>query len=205
VCKQVNSNAFVSRFPFETETSTGLEWFAIQVKCRYEERIASVLLDKGFETLAATLKVKTADAGCGKSRALFPGYIFGRFDALYRMPILVTPGVQAIAGFGKRPSPVDANEIAAIRKVLESGEPVEPCTYLEAGDLVEITRGPLTGMRGLLFQQRSSYRIVLSVSLIQRSIKVEVPQNAVMPLRRRPQTVMANHSRSSPAALSSVS
>src|SRR5665213_2020004 len=106
----------------EQKASRGLEWFALQVKCRYEERIASVLLDKGFEALPATLKaaLKTRKSGYSESRALFPGYIFGRFDALYRLPILVTPGVQAIVGCGKLPTAVDDGEIAAIRQVLES-------------------------------------------------------------------------------------
>jgi transcriptional antiterminator NusG len=169
------------------EAPRDLAWFAIQVRCRYEERIASVLADKGFEALSATLKTsfKTRKSGYSESRALFPGYIFGRFDALYRMPILLTPGVQAIVGFGKVPIPVANYEIAAIRQVLDSGQPVEPCPYLEIGDLVEVTEGPLAGMRGILLQQRSSYRVVLSVSLIQRSIKVEVSQNAVTQITRR--------------------
>jgi transcription antitermination factor NusG len=176
------------------EAPRDLAWFAIQVRCRYEERIASVLADKGFEALSATLKTsfKTRKSGYSESRALFPGYIFGRFDALYRMPILLTPGVQAIVGFGKVPIPVDNGEIAAIRQVLESGQPVEPCPYLEVGDLVEVTEGPLAGMRGILLQQRSSCRVVLSVSLIQRSIRVEVPQSAVNPLTRRTLENMPN-------------
>jgi transcription antitermination factor NusG len=168
----------------KTEAAGRVEWFAIQVRCRYEERVASILLGKGLEALPATLEAfKTRDSGYRQSRALFPGYIFSRFDARYRMPVLITPGVQSIVGCGRVPAPVNDEEIAAIRQVLASGEPVEPCPYLKSGDLVEITGGPLRGMRGILLQQRSSCRVVLSVSLIQRSIRVEVPQSAVSPLK----------------------
>lgn len=174
------------------ESIGDLEWFAIQVKCRYEERIASVLLDKGFETLAATTKTsfKTRKTGYGESRALFPGYIFARFEARKRMPILVTPGVQAILGCGKVPIPVDEDEIAAIRQVLASDRPVEPCPFIEVGDLVAISEGPLKGMEGILLRQRSSCRVVLSVTLIQRSIRVEVPEAALTLLNRAPLAVV---------------
>lgn len=170
----------------EPEASTQLKWFAIQVKRRYEARIAAALLSKGVDALPATVETafRTRISGYPESRALFPGYIFGRFDARYRLPILVTPGVQSIVGCGKVPIPVDDEEIAAIRRVLESGAPVESFPYLTIGDLVEVTEGVLVGIRGVLLQQRSSCRVVLSVSLIQRSITVEVPHHAVIPLDR---------------------
>jgi len=207
VHKQPQGNSVAISLQRATEASRGLEWFAIQVKCRYEDKIASILLDKGFEALPATLPTASImrKAGYSQSRALFPGYIFSRFDALYRMPILVTPGVQAIVGCGKVPIPLDENEIAAIRLVLQSGEPVEPCPYLEIGDQVQVTAGSLTGMRGILLQQRSSCRVVLSVSLIQRSIKVEVPQYAVTPVNRNPLALRPDRSRSAWAATSCVS
>ena len=205
--KQPQENSVAISPQRASEASKGLEWFAIQVKCRYEDKIASILLDKGFEALSATLATASANrkAGCSQSRALFPGYIFSRFNALYRMPILVTPGVQAIVGCGKVPIPLDESEIDAIRLVLQSGEPVEPCPYLEIGDQVEVTSGSLTGMRGILLQQRSSCRVVLSVSLIQRSIKVEVPQYAVTPVSRNPVALRPDRFRSGWAVTSCVS
>ncbi|HEX4169670.1 MAG TPA: transcription termination/antitermination NusG family protein [Bryobacteraceae bacterium] len=202
-----NLNETPLSFGLEKEApAKGLEWFAIQVKCRYEERIASILVDKSFEAFPATSKTafKTRKAGYSESRALFPGYIFSRFDVRYRMPILVTPGVQAIVGCGKVPIPVDDNEIAAIRQVLESGVPVEPCPYLEIGDPVEVNEGPLTGMRGIVLQQRSSCRVVLSVALIQRSIRVEVPPHAVIPLNRERCPVFPDRSRGGAAVNSCV-
>ncbi len=165
----------------EKAVQSGCEWFAIQVKCRYEERIASILMDKGYQALSATTKTapRTRPSGYGESRALFPGYIFARFEVLRRLPVLVTPGVQAIVGYGKIPVPVAEDEIAAIQQVLESGQLVESCPFLKVGDIVEVNAGPLKGMQGILLQQRSACRVVLSVSLIQRSIRVEVPESAL--------------------------
>ncbi|MBV8903143.1 MAG: hypothetical protein JOZ22_05855 [Acidobacteriia bacterium] len=51
---------------------------------------------------------------------------------------------------------------------------VEPCSYLAEGSRVRIVRGALAGLEGVLIKVRSSYRMVLSVSLIQRSVRVEV-------------------------------
>ncbi len=182
------SNGTSFLFDEEEAVRGGCEWFAIQVKSRYEERIASILMDKGYPALAATTKTapKTRPSGYGESRALFPGYIFARFEVLRRLPVLVTPGVQSIVGYGKVPVPVAEHEIAAIQRVLESGQIVEPCPFLRVGDLVEVHAGPLKGMQGILLQQRSACRVVLSVSLIQRSIRVEVPESALTVIHSAP-------------------
>jgi len=42
--------------------------------------------------------------------------------------------------------------------------------------------GPLAGGEGVLEQVRSSYRVILSVSLIQRSMRIEVDQEMVLPI-----------------------
>ena len=182
----------------------GHEWFAVQVKCRYEERIASILTDKGYGALSATAKIpfRTSKSGYGESRALFPGYIFACFDVTRRLPVLTTPGVQAIVGYGRVPVPVAPDEITAIRQVLESGQFVEPCPFLKVGDRVEVTAGPLKGMEGILVQQRSACRVVLSVSLIQRSIRVEVPQSALTVLHPAPYEQFSHRPRAGSAAIS---
>lgn len=193
-------------FDVEDAARNGCEWFAIQVKCRYEERISSILVDKGYQALPATTKTafRTRKSGYGESRALFPGYIFARFEVLRRLPILVTPGVQAIVGYGKVPVPVTESEIQAIRQVLESGQPVEPCPFLQIGDLVQVNAGPLKGMQGILLQQRSACRVILSVSLIQRSVRVEVPESALTLINPAPYGQLNDRPRVDLAAASCV-
>lgn len=153
-----------------------LNWFAIQVRSRYESRVATALQQKGIESLLPFEKVRKqwCDRVHLKEVPLFPGYVFGRFDVRRRMPILVTPGVYSIVGYAKEPNPIPHEEISAIKTIMESNRPVRTWPYFAVGQKVRIERGPLYGLEGVLVQIRSSWRVVVSVDLIQRSISVEV-------------------------------
>jgi len=105
---------------------------------------------------------------------LFPGYTFARFDPRFRLPILMTPGVRCVVGYGRTPVPLDANEIEAVRNVVRNRAIVEPCPYVGVGSKVRIIKGPLKGLEGVLTETRSSLRVVMSVSLIRQSVRVEV-------------------------------
>jgi transcription antitermination factor NusG len=113
---------------------------------------------------------------------LFRGYVFSRFDVEVRLPILTTPGVLAVAGLGRIPQPLDPHEVDQIRRVTAVGYPAQPWPFLKIGQKVRITAGPLTGVEGLLIQHRGETRVVLSVSLLERAISVQVESDAIRPL-----------------------
>ena len=158
---------------FINEFQSGtLEWYAIQVKLRQEKVIATTLLAKGFEAFAPTAPRKKGIRG--PERPLFPGYVFGRFEVRRRLPILLTPGVYSIVGYGKIPAAIPDSEILAIQKVVEEKLSTEPCAFPALGSRVKVVSGPLAGYEGVLLETRSSCRFVLSVAAIQRSIRIEV-------------------------------
>jgi transcription antitermination factor NusG len=114
---------------------------------------------------------------------LFPGYLFCRFDVSDRlMPILTTPGVIGIVGAGKLPIPVDLEEIEAIRAILRSGLAAQPWPLLRAGSKVYIERGPLAGLEGIITNTEKVYRLIVSVSLLQRSVAVEIDREWARPI-----------------------
>jgi len=47
---------------------------------------------------------------------------------------------------------------------------------------VEVTRGPLEGIRGVLLRKEKRYRLVISVHLIKQSAAVEIDDADVMPI-----------------------
>jgi len=113
---------------------------------------------------------------------LFPGYVFCRFNPLDRLPILVTPGVIRVVGIGKVPMPVDDAEMAAIQTALQSGLPRQPWPFLQIGQRVRVECGPLCGLEGILVDFKGRHRLVLSVTLLQRSVAVEVDGAWVIPI-----------------------
>jgi transcription antitermination factor NusG len=116
------------------------------------------------------------------SAPLFPGYVFCHFDAQKRLPILITPGVMSVVGRGRVPLPVEDSEIAAIQTVVSCGLQAEPCPYLEVGQRVRIETDVLQGLEGILTQLKGRHRIVVSVSLLQRSVALEIDRACVKPV-----------------------
>jgi transcription antitermination factor NusG len=105
---------------------------------------------------------------------LFPGYLFCRFDFQSRRPVVITPGVIQIVGNGKTPLPVADAEIAKIQIAVASEAPRQPWPYIGVGERVCVNYGSLRGLEGILINFKGSHRVVLSISLLQRSVAVEV-------------------------------
>jgi transcription antitermination factor NusG len=161
-----------------------LPWYAVHVRGQHEKRVAEALTGKGYECLLPSYRErrKWSDRTKVLDLPLFPGYVFSRFDVDMRLPILTIPGVIGIVGVGKTPEPLDPLEIEQIRKVASVGHPAQPWPFLKVGQRVRITAGALTGVEGILAQRRGETRVVLSVSLLQKAISVQVDSDAVRPI-----------------------
>jgi transcription antitermination factor NusG len=105
--------------------------------------------------------------------------LFCRFNPHDRLPILKTPGVTQIVGYNHVPIPVDEHEIEAIRRLIASGLPNFPCAFLQLGSKVRIETGALRGLEGILTELKGKRRLVLSITLLQRSVAVEIDSDAV--------------------------
>lgn len=156
-------------------------WYALQLRTRWESYAADLLTNKGYEVFLPTSKTLKHVRGKATQSVtpLFPGYVFCRFDVYNRLPILVTPGVIAVVGRGKVPVPVEDSEIEAIQRAVYTGLQVEPWPYLEVGQLVRIQDGALAGVEGILSGFKGTHRIVLSVSLLRRSVALEIDRSSV--------------------------
>ena len=62
----------------------------------------------------------------------------------------------------------------ALQLALTSGTAKQPWPYLEVGQRVRVNYGTLTGLEGILVNVKGNHRVVLSVTLLQRSVALEV-------------------------------
>jgi transcription antitermination factor NusG len=161
-------------------------WFALQVRTRWESSTAVLLSGKGYQTFLPTYKAQKRWSGKNREMdaPLFPGYVFCQFDPQKRLPILVTPGVVSVVSCGRIPLPVADVEIDAIQKVVASGLRVEPWPYLEIGQKIRIESDALQGLEGILINFKGNHRIVVSVSLLRRSVALEIDRACVSPVDR---------------------
>ncbi|MEO8097289.1 MAG: transcription termination/antitermination NusG family protein [Acidobacteriota bacterium] len=163
------------------------KWFALQVSSRREAQVASQIRAKGYTEFCPSYVDRELSRGKhDQILPLFPGYVFCRMDMHKRiLPVLTTPGVFGIVSAGRTPLSLDDSEIDAIQKAVASGR-IEPYPQLAVGQAVEMIRGPLAGCEGQIVRVKNSWRLVISVTLLQRSVAVEVNREWARPVRKLP-------------------
>jgi len=166
-----------------TPEGTIQKWFALYVKPRHEKVVARLLQGAGLESFLPLYKRQHTYSTRTKDTEipLFPGYVFCRFDVLSRTPILATTGVLSIVGIGKTPTPIDEVEILSLQTAMKAGLLMKSCDFLAAGRRVRISKGALMQMEGVVVEVRSSLRLILSITLLQRSVQVVIDSSWVTP------------------------
>jgi transcription antitermination factor NusG len=96
--------------------------------------------------------------------------------------VLGSPGVVNIVGFGSSLASIPEEEIEAVRAMVSSTLPVFPHPFLRAGQKIRLKDGPLTGAEGVVVEIKKQFRLVASVSLLQRSVSVEIDREWVSPI-----------------------
>lgn len=163
-------------------SETGLnEWYAFRVRPRHEKAASLQLREKGYTEFLPLVREQRK---WGKRVAqvdlpLFPGYIFCQAKRLALYPILNLPAVVDVVRAGSQPVPAATEEIECLKRAVESQLQLEPWAYTEVGQPVCITSGPLAGLSGIVVEIRQMQRLVLSVSLLRRSVLVEVDQRSI--------------------------
>ncbi len=162
-----------------------LEWFAIRVRSRYETHVAADLRRKGYDEFLPMYDCvrRWSDREKALQQPLFAGYMFCRFCVRERLPILKTTNVITIAGSGKTPIAVGDDEIDALKAVIRSGLPAMPWGHVTVGSKVSIVGGPLAGLDGIALDIKKKFRLIVSVSLLQRAVAVEIERSWARPIK----------------------
>ena len=156
-------------------------WFAIQTLSRHEKVVRSQLEMRNVENFLPTMRQLSqwTDRKKEIEVPLFSGYCFARFSLADRLPVLQSQGVVRVVGSGGRPEPIPDEEIESLRKLISSSSDYDCCSYLREGMIVEVIRGPLQGVKGRLVREARPCRLVLSISLIQRAVSIEIDAASV--------------------------
>jgi transcription antitermination factor NusG len=160
------------------------QWFALQVHTGRERWIGSYLAGCDFEQLVLLQKEirQWSDRRMRIETPIFPGYVFCRFELQQRAAILATPGVLRVLGNGRTPVPIADEEIAALQMLEKAEYPLQRCPYLREGDFMRIQSGSLSGLTGRVIKVKKGCRIVVSVTLLQRSVAVELDHVNLTPI-----------------------
>lgn len=151
-------------------------WYAVRTRSRHEKVVRDQIAAKSLEPFLPlwTRWSRWKDRRKQIATPLFPGYCFARFQLAEKLLVLKTPGVVGIIGVNGTIEPVSAEEIEAIRTLVDGPLRYDPCPFLEEGMEVEVVRGPLMGVRGRLLRKDRGARLVMAVTLIRQAASVEI-------------------------------
>jgi transcription antitermination factor NusG len=168
-------------------------WFALRVKSNHEKAVCSYLAAKGFEVFLPICRTRNRWADRFKlvETPLFSGYVFSRLDRTRPNAVLSTPGVIQIVGTGRNPEPVLEGEISAIRRAVDANVQLRECDFFMKGQRATVVSGALAGLEGTVVSLKQQSRLVLSISLLQRSVALEIDESLV---RIEPDPVMLRRS-----------
>jgi transcription antitermination factor NusG len=158
-------------------------WFAIRTLSRHEKIVRDQLARRNIEHLLPTVKrlSQWSDRKKEVEVPLFPGYCFARLRWEDRLPVLQSQGVMSFVGTAARAEAIPDEEIESLRKALLNSSTFVCHPYLKEGMLVEVIQGPLRGVKGHLVREARCARLVLSITLIQRSLSIEIDADSVAP------------------------
>jgi transcription antitermination factor NusG len=160
-----------------------LHWYAAYTCANHEKRVASEIEARGVEhCLPVYSSVRRwKDRRVTLELPLFPGYVFVRLALRDRLRVLQVPSLVRLVGFNGLPAALPDEEMEILRSGLSVRLRAEPHPFLTVGRRVRIRSGPLAGLEGVLKRKKNSLRVVVSLSLIQRSVAVDVDIADVAP------------------------
>lgn len=166
------------------EASSQSQWFALRTKSRHEKLVRDQLEKQGIEPLLPTVRrlSQWKDRKKEIEVPLFSGYCFVRLSQQTKLPAQMVAGVVEVVGSGNRPEPIPDEEIEALKTLMTSVLPYDSHPYLHEGMQVEVVRGPLQGVHGILLRKEKHHRLVIGVRLIQQAVAVEIDVSNVVPI-----------------------
>lgn len=164
-----------------------LLWHAAYTSSRHEKTVAEHLRQREVECFLPLYEtIRRWNNGRHRVQLpLFPGYVFVHMGTRDKLRVLQVPGLVQLVTFQGAPAALPDSEIQSLRGALATGVLAQPHRYLSVGSKVEICRGPLQGLRGILLRHQGQFRVVLSVEMIMRSIVVEVEASDVVSVDRK--------------------
>lgn len=159
-----------------TGTGCAGEWYAVQSKPREEQRALENLENQGYTVFYPTWKVAKLRGGkeVPTTEALFPGYLFVHLQAGVDNwhPIRSTRGVLRMVAFGRKPTPVPSNVVAAIQQRLQQ---MGCKKALTKGDKVSIASKTGTEIDAIFSRYDGEERVIVLLTMMQRVREVRVP------------------------------
>lgn len=163
-----------------------MSWYALYTRPRHEKKVHDQLIEKGVESFLPLQKEKRKwkDRRKVVEMPLFNGYVFINIHLKDRYNALQTHGVVRLVSFGGEPACIPNWQIEQLQRVIADSDSFQAEEYLKVGDYVEITGGPLRGIRGYLRESRGESRVAILIDGIYQSTSFIVDRELLQKLEK---------------------
>lgn len=182
-------------WPLSMKLSDQAAWYVIHTRPKCEHLAAGLMLGlPGVETYCPRIKFQrnTRRGKVWFIEALFPSYFFARFvPAESIRAVKHSQNVIRVVDFGGQMSPVPDSVITLIRDEMDGQVIKEIHIGVKVGDMVELTEGPMRGLRGIVNSIHSGEeRVKVLMEFLGRESLVEVKASQIL-TEHTPREVLA--------------
>lgn len=166
------------------DPSTALAWFCVHTQPKHEHIAAARLRSAGLEVFLPRIRFKkpSVRGPVWVTEALFPNYLFARFDPYLSLRLVRSAaGVATVVGFGGQRPTVPDGVVEELRAALGRKELHVINEALEPGDAVQISGGALHGLMAVVTQVRpGKERVRVLLEFLGQQTSVELGMKTVL-------------------------
>lgn len=181
--------------PSQMEESGNLDlrWFCLRVAPK-QEHVAIAHLRKVYQVEVFCPRLRFQKATRTGRRwyveALFPSYLFGKFDYLTQhRAVHYCPGVSSIVHFGGKVIPVPSQAIQDLLVAVPegAGETITIQPEVSLGQEVQVVEGAFAGLHAVVTRvMPARQRVAVLLEFLGRMSETEVPIESVLSAARHP-------------------
>jgi transcriptional antiterminator RfaH len=153
----------------------GLRWVAFYTLSRREKDLMRKLEAAEVAFYAPLIRRRLKSAG-GRVRdshvPLFSGYVFSRVDDDQRRLALATNTIARWLPIVDEAALLA--DLRAIKRLIDTDQPLTPEARIEPGQLVRVRSGPLRGLEGTVERRHGGQRLVVAVRFLNQGASVEL-------------------------------
>jgi transcriptional antiterminator RfaH len=163
-------------------------WWVLHTKPRQEKSIARQLVSEStsFYLPLISRRTKMRDRVICSHVPLFPGYVFlfgthdDRTASFTGNRVARTIEVLGQAELWR--------DLMQVKQLIDTGAPIRPEGRLTAGTPIEITSGPLAGLKGTILKEATRRRFVVQVDFLHQGASVLLDDFYLTPIGTAPET-----------------
>lgn len=161
-------------------------WFCLRTQPKHEH-IAAIHLRRRIDDIEVfcprlRLRKQTRRGAVWFVEALFPSYLFARFDPAESLQLVKsTPGISGLLTFGHWIPLISEEIIKELRADFDENQMHEVHEELRPGESVVISSGPFQGLKASIIRVLPGpQRVQILIDILGRATPVEVPMNEVL-------------------------